>query len=145
MFSITRTLFTLLFSLSLFTTVYSQTQRPNAETSHPIVTATTSNGRVRYASLGEVNQTRLQVFSPDGAQVYDSDLRLGNLIDWHLLDQQGQHLADGSYLFVVTVKDFSGGLTQKYGTALLENGQVSLQQTGSEELPAAQGCGAPGQ
>jgi hypothetical protein len=127
-----------LLSISLCSGVLAQTGRQNAQTSNPIVTATTSNGRVRYASLGEVNQTRLQVFSPDGSQVYDSDLRLGNLIDWQLLDQQGQHLTDGSYLFLITVKDFSGSLTQKFGTALLESGQVVLQQTGRDELPPAQ-------
>ena len=138
MFSISRTLFALLFSLSLVSTAIAQTRRPVAQTSSPIVTVTTSNGRVRYASLGEVNQTRLQVFSPSGLQVYDSDLRLGNLIDWHLLDQQGQRLTDGSYVFVITVKDFSGVTTQKYGTALLEGEQISLQQTGIDELPASQ-------
>lgn len=135
---ITRPLVSLLFPLLIFSAGFAQTRRPNAQTSNPIVTATTSNGRVRYASLGEVNQTRLQVFSQDGIQVYDSDLRLGNLIDWPLLDQQGQHLSDGSYLFLITVKEFSGILTQKYGTALLESEQVSLQQTGRDELPQAQ-------
>lgn len=138
MFSNYRTLLTLMFCLAFFSPAFAQTRQPQAQTSNPIVTATTSNGRVRYASLGEVNQTRLQVFSPNGLQVYDSELRLGNLIDWHLLDQQGQHLTDGSYLFVITVKDFSGVLTQKFGTALLEGEQVSLQQTGTDELPAAQ-------
>jgi hypothetical protein len=93
---------------------------------------------VRYASLGEVNQTRLQVFSPEGSLVYDSEYRLGNLIDWPLLDQRGQRLTDGSYLFLLTVKDFSALLTQKYGTALLENDQVSLQQTERDELQPAQ-------
>jgi hypothetical protein len=93
---------------------------------------------VRYVSIGEVNQSRLQVFSQDGAQVYDSEFHLGNLIEWTLSDQQGRHLADGSYLFLVTVKDFAGALTQKYGTALLEQGQVSLSQIGLDELPQAQ-------
>jgi hypothetical protein len=138
MSGIARIPLSLLFSLLLFSPVFAQTRRPNAQTSNPIVTATTSNGKVRYASLGEVNQTRLQVFSKEGTQVYDSEYRLGNLIDWPLLDQQGQHLTDGSYLFLITVKDFSALLTQKYGTALLENDQVSLQQIGRDELPPAQ-------
>src|SRR4051812_33645728 len=47
----------------------------------PIVTATAGHQRVRYSALGEVNETRLQVFSVDGAQVYDSSFKLGNLID----------------------------------------------------------------
>ncbi|HKO45249.1 MAG TPA: hypothetical protein VJU84_18380, partial [Pyrinomonadaceae bacterium] len=138
MFSIFRTFFTLLFSLSLAVNVFAQTRRANGQASNPIVTATTSNGRVRYASLGEVNQTRLQVFAADGRQVYDSDLRLGNLIDWSLLDQQGQRLTDGSYAFLITVREFSGTLTQKYGTALLESDHVTLQQTAREEMPQPQ-------
>ena len=138
MFSIFRTLITFVFCLSLGITVFAQTRRSNGNASSPIVTATTSNGHVRYASLGEVNQTRLQVFAVDGRQVYDSDLRLGNLIDWSLLDQQGQRLTDGSYAFLITVREFSGTLTQKYGTALLENDHVTLQQAAREEMPQSQ-------
>jgi hypothetical protein len=93
---------------------------------------------VRYVAMGEVNQIRLQVFSVDGREVFDSALRLGNLIDWQLMDQQGASLADGSYLFLVTVKDFSANLTQKYGTAVLESEQVYLEQTSRGELPAPQ-------
>jgi hypothetical protein len=103
-----------------------------------IITATASGQRVRFVSIGEVNQTRLQVFSADGAQVFDSSYRLGNLIDWQLTDQQGQRLAAGSYLFLVTVRDFSGALTQKYGTAHLEQALVSLEQTSGAELPQSQ-------
>ncbi|HEV7374041.1 MAG TPA: hypothetical protein VGN95_04965 [Pyrinomonadaceae bacterium] len=115
---------------------------PNKQALTPIptviVSATASSQRVRYASLGEVHQTRLQVFSTDGTQVFDSDFRLGNLIDWQLADQQGTRLMDGSYLFLVTVKDFSNNLTQKYGVATLEREQVSLAQSGVEELTSGQ-------
>jgi hypothetical protein len=151
-----RLLTTLLFSLFLCATVLAQTPTPTprdtalpidgqpppkppaTQSSTPLVTATTSSQRVRYISVGEVNQTRLQVFSADGTQVFDSDYRLGNLIDWQLTDQQGSRLSDGSYLFLVTVKDFSGTLTQKYGTATLEPAQVYLQQVSRDELSAAQ-------
>jgi len=81
---------------------------------------------------------RLQVFSADGTQVYNSDFRLGNLVDWKLVDQQGQPLANGTYLFLVTVKDFSDNLTQKYGTTRIEQQQVSLQQSTMDELSSAE-------
>ncbi len=103
-----------------------------------IVTATASRLRVRYVAVGEVHQTRLQVFSIDGSQVFDSDFKLGNLIDWQLASQQGQHLLDGPYLFLVSVRDFSNHLTQKYGTVILEQEQVYLQQGSSDELPLPQ-------
>jgi hypothetical protein len=103
-----------------------------------IITATAVGQRVRCVALGEVNQTRLQVFSTDGSPLFDSDYRLGNLVDWKLADQHGQSLTDGSYLFLVTTKDFSGSLTQKYGIAQLEQGAVILQQSSRDELPQPQ-------
>jgi len=130
------TLLLVLCSLSIVTG--QELTPPTAHSPVPIVTATASQERVRYASLGEVQQTRLQVFSADGSQVYDSTFRLGNLIDWQLTDQQGQRLSAGTYLFLVTVKDFSDRLTQKYGTAVLESEQVYLEQTSRGELPAPQ-------
>jgi hypothetical protein len=106
--------------------------------SAPLITATASSQRVRYVSMGEVHQARLQVFSPDGAPVFDSGFRLGNTIDWQLTDQQGARLTDGSYIFLVTVKDFSERVTQKYGTAILEQEQVYLERTNKAQLPPAQ-------
>ena len=146
--AITRTLSVFLFLLVLFGTASAQdrtltqntTDAPqtNSLASTPAVTATAGIHQVRYVSLGEVQHTRLQVFAPDGTEVFDSDFRLGNLINWQLRDQQGLPLTDGSYLFLVTVKDFSARLTQKYGTATLEQEQVYLQQTARAELPQAQ-------
>jgi hypothetical protein len=114
-------------------------QEKAAETrSSPVVTATASAGRVRYVSMGEVQQTRVQVFSVDGAQVFDSGFRAGNTLDWQI--GEGSRLADGSYIFLVSVKDFSESLTQKYGTAILEKGEVYLERTNRAGLPQAQGA-----
>ncbi|PYS50158.1 MAG: hypothetical protein DMF68_08095 [Acidobacteria bacterium] len=93
---------------------------------------------MRYVAIGEIHQLRLQLFSIDGTAVYDSDFRLGNLIDWKLQDQQGQRLSDGRYLFLITVKDFSDTLTQKYGTTQIEQEQVTLEQSSLDELSPAQ-------
>jgi hypothetical protein len=116
---------------------FAQGQTGNGAAS-PTVTGTASTDRVRYVSMGEVQQTRLQVFSPDGAQVFDSGFRSGNLLDWNLADQQGARVKDGSYLFVVTVRDFTAQSTQKYGTAVIERDQVYLEQTNRAELSAPQ-------
>ncbi|HKS27920.1 MAG TPA: tail fiber domain-containing protein [Pyrinomonadaceae bacterium] len=88
--------------------------------------------------MGEVQQTRLQIFSADGALAFDSGYRMGNTIDWQLTDQQGARLADGSYIFLVTVKDFSERITQKYGTAILEQSEVYLERTNRGAMPQAQ-------
>jgi hypothetical protein len=138
MHGITRIIPCLLLSLLLLSTALAQTQQSNGRPPAPVVTATASSHQVRYVSMGEVQQTRLQVFAPDGTEVFDSNFRLGNLIDWQLTDEQGLHLTDGSYLFLITVKDFADRLTQKYGTAVLEQEQVYLEQTRRDGLPQAQ-------
>lgn len=134
-----RTIATLFMVLFLFGTLFGQQRTPSStQSSVPIVTATASIAGVDFVSVGRVHQTRLQIFSPDGAQVFDSDFQLGNLISWQLRDQQGSHLIDGAYLYLVTVRDFSERLTQKYGTAVLERERVYLEQPGRDELPQSQ-------
>jgi trimeric autotransporter adhesin len=132
-----RSTITVFLLLVLSSAAFAQEQS-SAGTASPLVTATASAGRVRYVSMGEVQQTRLQVFSPEGVQIFDSSYRDGNLIDWQLTDQQGSRVKDGSYIFLVTVKDFSGRSTQKFGTAVMEQEQVYLEQTRRSALSPAQ-------
>ena len=134
-----RSLATLFIILCSLTIASAQRESPaNPRSSVPIVTATASAEGVNFVSVGRVHQTRLQVFSPSGAQVFDTDFQLGNLVSWQLRDQQGQALTSGSYLYLVTVKDFSERITQKYGTAVLEGERVYLEQVGRNELPQLQ-------
>lgn len=102
------------------------------------VSVTAGNNHVRYVSVGEVQQTRLQVFGPSGTQVFDSQFKLGNLIDWPLRDQQGERVTDGSYLFMITAKDFSGQLSQKYGTAHIDQEQIYVERPDTSDLPPGQ-------
>ena len=113
------------------------TTQTRSEPQSPTVTATAAAERVRYASLGEVHETRLQVFAKDGTQVYDSSFKLGNLIEWQLSDQAGARLTDGRYLYLVTAKDFNGRLTQRYGQAVVEGNDVTLAREEATELPQA--------
>jgi hypothetical protein len=132
-----RTPFCVVFSLLLLCTSGLAQTQPAAN--QPVtVTVTATARQVRYAALGEVYQTRVRVFAPGGLQVFDSDFRLGNVIDWPLQDQQGSRIADGSYLFLVTVKEFSGKLSQKYGSTQVETDQVLLERTDRADLSAAQ-------
>jgi hypothetical protein len=109
-----------------------------AQGSTPNVTATAGNHHVRYISIGEVQQTRLQIFAPNGAQIFDSEFKLGNLVDWPLQDQQGARVPDGVYLFVVTVKDFLAKLSQRYGTTQVDQENVYVERTDRNDLPASQ-------
>jgi len=99
-----------------------------------LVTATASARQVRFVSLGEVRRMRLEIFSEDGTQLSGVKWTSGNLLDWRLQDSQGQRLADGSYLFLISVQDFSQGVSRKYGMVAVQSGQVYLQQVGLNQL-----------
>ena len=68
----------------------------------------------------------------------DSGFEPGSISEWNLKDKQGQAVADGSYLCVVTVRDLSGRLRFKQGNVLLQAGQASLQLAEANELPSAE-------
>jgi hypothetical protein len=96
------------------------------------VLAAPSAEQVRFTALGEVYQLRLEVFSAAGERLFDSDFKPGNLLDWHLQDQQGQRLAEGAYRCVVTTKNLAGQTSQKHGLVLLQADQVTLQAPGPD-------------
>jgi hypothetical protein len=48
---------------------------------------------------------------------------LGNALDWKLLNSQGQPVANGVYLYTVTVKDPSGNVTKKLGKLAVLRGK----------------------
>ncbi|HVG29515.1 MAG TPA: hypothetical protein VM864_07330 [Pyrinomonadaceae bacterium] len=91
------------------------------------VTISISAGGVRFSAPGGVGQVRLEVFDAGGASVYSSGFQPGNVRDWSPVDKQGQALADGSYLCVVTVRGVSKRMSVKQGTVMIQGGQASLQ------------------
>jgi hypothetical protein len=126
-----------LLSFLLIGTAFAQEPK-SASAPAPVVTATAKGKQVRFAALGEVRELRLEVFDASGQKVFDSSFRSGNLLDWRVQDQQGQPLSDGSYLYLVTIRDLSEGFTQKYGNILLQQQQISLEHVGRKQLPEAQ-------
>lgn len=137
MLTATRLTLTLLLAILLCGPVLAQEQAA-ANTSAPMVTATAKGQQVRFASLGKVQQMQLEVFDAAGQKVFNSSFISGNLYDWRLIDQQGQRLQDGSYLFIVTVRDLSDQLSQKYGNITLQQQQVAVELVGRKRLPEAQ-------
>src|SRR5947208_1714070 len=127
MFTFARLINSLLLALLLLGTIAFAQEQKSAAPQAPMVTATAKGQQVRFASLGEVRQLRLEVFDGAGQKVFDSSFVSGNLYDWRLTDQQGQRLADGSYLFIVTVRDLSEQLSQKYGNLTLQQQQVAVE------------------
>jgi len=86
---------------------------------------------------GEALQIRMEIYSTSGELVSDSGLRQGNMVDWKLTDAT-QAMADGSYLLVVTVKDFKGNLNQRMATLSLQAGQLQLLPQKRDEVTTAQ-------
>jgi hypothetical protein len=102
------------------------------------VIASASAHSLRFTSLGELLHMRLEVIASSGEVLFDSDFKQGNLVDWALTNKQGQRLADGAYLCVVTVKDASTQLTRTQAIVSLLEQSVILKQADSAVLTAAQ-------
>lgn len=125
--------------LVVFTsTIHAQTPTATQPGSVSSVTGTvTSEGTVRMIAHGESLQIRMEVYSASGDLVSDSGLRPGSIIDWKQTDAT-QPMPDGSYLVVITVKDFKGNLNQRMAALSLQAGQLLLQQQKREEVTRAQ-------
>ena len=93
----------------------------------PTVTVSLSDKGVRFVAFDALGQMRLEVFSPGGDSLYNSGFQPGTVRDWAVQDRQGQPLADGAYLCVVTLRDLTGRLSVRQGTVQVQGGQASLQ------------------
>jgi hypothetical protein len=109
--------------------------------SFPTITAAASGERVRIAAPASIVQMHLEVYAAGGEKLFDQEIRGGNVFDWHLQDGQGQRLAAGSYVCVVTAKSISGKLTQKIGTVNVAEKTASVQPAASLSVPQAQNIG----
>jgi hypothetical protein len=118
--------------------VCAQEQNVTTSRSTTTVTAAGAAGRVRFTAPSTVVQMRLEVYAESGAKLFDSEIRGGNVIDWHLQDGQAERVSDGSYLCVVTTKSLSGRISQKLGKIAIENAGVSVQPTDTTQLTAQQ-------
>src|SRR5439155_8669900 len=110
---------------------------PTRETSRVTgssVTISATERGVRLAALGSFGNMRLEVFNADGKSLYDSDFTAASVRDWALDDNDGQHLPDGTYLCVITIRDLSGKLSTKQGSVVLQNGQPSLKLPANESV-----------
>ncbi len=116
----------------------------NATARTATVTAAATTGRMRFAAPGEVVQLRLEVFAPGGEKLFDSDFRPGNLLDWPVEDQQGQRLADGEYLCLVTARALSGQLHLRHGLLRLESGETALRSVETGQLSSAHAAALAG-
>jgi hypothetical protein len=87
------------------------------------LTVTAYSDAVRFSAQGSVKELRVEVLSLSGQKVFDSGPVLGNALDWKLLNTQGQPVANGVYLYTVTVKDPFGNVTKKLGKLAVLRGK----------------------
>ena len=87
------------------------------------LTVTSYSDTVRFSAQGAVKELRVEVLSLSGQKVFDSGPVLSNALDWKLLNTQGQPVANGVYLYTVTVKDPFGNVTKKLGKLAVLRGK----------------------
>ena len=114
------------------------TEREPVAAVAPLVTATATATRVRFVAPGTVVQLRLEVFNETGQKVFDTELRGGNVLDWHLQDGAGDRLPPGAYASVLTIKSLSGRLSQRLGLVKVNEEKVSIVAEGGAQLSTAQ-------
>src|SRR6266567_4168149 len=100
----------------------------------PAVTISVTERGVRFAALGSFGKMRLEVFNADGTSLYNSDFAAASVRDWKLEDKDGQHLSDGTYLCVITIRDLSGRMITKQGSILVQGGQASMKLPDGESV-----------
>jgi hypothetical protein len=77
---------------------------------------------VRFLSSPSVVALRVQVFSPAGSVIFDSDWTSGNVLDW----LAASPLAYGSYRIVVESKDLAGQLSRKEATLRVDPNAITV-------------------
>src|SRR5436853_7075011 len=95
-----------LLALGMTTRAQDAVSRETSRVAGPAVTISVTERGVRFAALGSFGKMRLEVFNVDGTSLYNSDFSAASVRDWALDDKDGQRLADGNYLCVITMRDF---------------------------------------
>lgn len=121
------------------TTVFAQdkTATEVATSAKAVTASVTGPNAIRLSSPGEILNIRLEVYTANGDLVFDSGLRKGNVLDWKL-SEATQPVGDGTYLFVVTIRDLQGKYRQRLGNAVVGSGQVTLTSQREESINAFQ-------
>ena len=121
-----------------------QTAQPKSSVSDKPLTrqvvASASDNSIRFSSLGELIQMRLEVIGPSGEVFFDSNFKSANVIDWPASDKPGHRVADGSYLCVITIKDSAGQFTRKQAIASLRGQSLGLKQADNSDCRSSSSC-----
>ena len=111
----------------LFTTATAQERASAAtEVASPTISAVAATDRVRISAPNSVVQMHVEIYSPSGQKLFDTEIRGGNVFDWHVQDGQAQRVAAADYVCVVTVKTIGGQLTQRIGAIRVDETTVTV-------------------
>src|SRR5215210_5733751 len=102
-----------------------------ADAGVPVAAASTASG-VRFVAPGQARRVRLEVYTAAGERLFDSGVRAGSIFDW-----DGQGLADGTYLCVLTAEDLQGGKSRKLSSVNIQAGRAALGKEGEAELKSS--------
>src|SRR3989440_9622649 len=138
MFSTTRLFVSVLLGLWAANCILAQGVNPNPPETAQIVAASATSERIRIAAPSSVVQLRLEVYDDAGQKLFDTEQRGGNVLDWHLQNSSGERVADGSYLWVVTIKSLAGRFSQKLGLASVNAQSTTLRSAAVPELNVRQ-------
>ena len=61
-----------------------------------------------FRAMGEVSALRVQITDLSGKRVYDSAFVKGSELSWVRVNSQNKPIANGVYLYVVSVRDHNG-------------------------------------
>lgn len=126
-------------SLSTLVAQDSKSDSPPISTTTTTLTITVAATaeRVRFTAPSTVVRMHIEIYSEAGETLFDGSSK-GNVFDWTLADSSGQHVADGSYLSVVTAKTLGGKISQRMGQVTVQDKQVSVRGAQSAQLSPAQ-------
>src|ERR1700741_2852959 len=88
-----------------------------------VITVSSTESRMRFASPGPTAQIRVQILLANGDALFDSAWKDGNVLDW-----PSGRLADGTYHCVVLVKDLEGNVTEKESELIARDGRVAVEE-----------------
>src|SRR5207244_835579 len=80
----------------------------------PAVTGKATGERIRFTAPSTVVQMKVEIVSEAGVPVFDVTSR-GSVFDWAMKGGDGETVADGNYVCVITLKSVGGKLSQRAG------------------------------
>lgn len=94
------------FSLALVLTLFVLVLTAHAQT--PSIEVSTDADNVEFSAQGVTRRVHVEVFSPSGELVFETDDSDGQSIRWGMVNQLGERVSDGVYLATITVVDSLG-------------------------------------